>query len=95
MASILTDIVPARYRKIAYLVFALIGLVLGAIQVGYGAASVAQPTWLVVALAVAPFVGSTLGFAAASNVATEAPATDEAARAPRSSGRRRRALANR
>jgi len=63
----LTDIIPAAWRKIAYAVYALIGLALGAIQVGFSAAEAAQPVWLTVALAVFAFVGAGLGLTAASN----------------------------
>lgn len=63
----LHDIIPAAHRKIAYAVFALIGVVLGAVQVGYGAAEAGQPTWLTVALAVYAFVGGAVGLTARSN----------------------------
>jgi hypothetical protein len=75
MVNPLIGIVPAPYRKTAYSIFALIGVVLGAIQVGYGAASAHQPTWLVVALAVYAFVGGGLGLTAASNVQPETETT--------------------
>ena len=70
MANPLEDIVPAETRKKAYAVYALIGVVLGAIQVGYGAASAGQPTWLGVSLAVYSFLGGPLGLTAYSNVKT-------------------------
>lgn len=54
-------------RAKLYLGFAVVGVALGAIQVGYGAASVDQPTWLTVALAVYVFAGPALGLTAASN----------------------------
>ena len=72
MANLLTDILPAGYRKVAYAVVALIGLILGAIQVAYGAASAGQPTWLTVALAVYAFVGGALGLTARANVQPDA-----------------------
>jgi hypothetical protein len=68
MASPLTDIVAAPYRKIAYRVFAVLGVILGAVQVGYGAASAPQPSWLLIALSVCAFLGGAFGFTAASNV---------------------------
>jgi len=70
MASPLEDIVAAKSRKKMYAAFALIGVLLGAIQVGYGAASAGQPTWLGVALAVYSFLGPPLGLTAYSNVKT-------------------------
>ena len=39
---------PPEIRAKLYLGFAVVGVALGAIQVGYGAASVDQPTWLTV-----------------------------------------------
>lgn len=65
----LQDIVPAHYRKIAYAAYALIGVLLGAIQVGYGAAEAGQPVPLTVALAVYAFLGGALGVTAAANTA--------------------------
>lgn len=58
---------PPEIRAKLYLGFAVVGVALGAIQVGYGAASVDQPTWLTVALAVYVFAGPALGLTAASN----------------------------
>lgn len=66
----LTDILPPAQRRIAYVVFALLGVAVGAIQVGYGAAETSQPTWLTVALAVYAFLGGALGMTAASNTPT-------------------------
>lgn len=63
----LTDILPPRARQAVYAVYALIGVILGAIQVAY--LNVAgQPTWLTVALAVFGFIGTALGATAASNI---------------------------
>ena len=61
---------PPEIRAKLYLGFAVVGVALGAIQVGYGAASVDQPTWLTVSLAVYAFVGPALGLTAASNTPT-------------------------
>lgn len=72
MANPLADILPPATRKKLYAVYALIGVVLGAIQVGYGAASAGQPTWLGVALAVYSFLGAPLGLTAYANVKTAA-----------------------
>lgn len=63
----LTDIIPASYRKIAYAVFAVLGVIIGAVQVGYAAAEAGQPVALTVVLAVYAFVGGALGFTAAQN----------------------------
>lgn len=61
--SILTDILPPQYRKVLYVVYALVGLILGAYQV------VVEPAWLTDALAVYAFVGAALGLTAGANVA--------------------------
>lgn len=55
-------------RKKIYAVYAIIGLALGSVQVGYSAAEAGQPVWLTVALAVFAYVGGAVGFAAQSNV---------------------------
>lgn len=56
--------IPAKTRKPIYGAFAVIGVVIGAIQVGYAAVDVANPQWLIVALAVFPFVAGAVGFTA-------------------------------
>jgi hypothetical protein len=62
----LTDILPAAARKKVYAIYALVGVVLGALQVAY--LNIAgQPQWLTVALAVYGFLGTALGATAASN----------------------------
>lgn len=67
MSNPLVDIVPAAVRKIAYAVYATVGLILGCIQVGISAAGGGQPVWFNVSLAVFAFLGGALGFTAASN----------------------------
>lgn len=69
----LTNILPPQTRATLYAAFAVTGLLLGAIQVGYAAADSGQPTALTVALAVYAFVGGALGFTAQANT----PATAE------------------
>src|SRR5690625_6488566 len=54
-------------RKTAYYVYGLIGVAIGAIQVGYSAAELGQPTWLTVALAVFSFIGAAFGITAGQN----------------------------
>lgn len=54
-------------RKTAYYLYGLIGLTIGAIQVGYSAAELGQPTWLTVALAVFGFIGAAFGITAGQN----------------------------
>lgn len=67
MGNPLTDVLPATYRKIAYLIYGLVGVGIGATQVGFVAANADQPTWLTVALAVFAYIGIALGFTAAAN----------------------------
>ncbi len=57
-----------RLRRILYVAYALAGLVLGSIAVGYGAADTSLPTWLPVALAVYAYLGGAFGFGAQSKV---------------------------
>ncbi len=65
----LTDILPAKYRKIAYVVYAAVGAVLGAVQAVVVATSdTPQPQWLTIALAVYGALGVLFGATAASNV---------------------------
>lgn len=59
-------------RKPVYQVFAGLGLVLGAVQVGFAAAEVGQPVWLTVSLAVYAFLGAA-GFAVAQANTNEPP----------------------
>jgi len=65
------DIVTGKTRRIIYVAYAIIGLVIGATQVGYSAAEAGQPEWLTIALAVFGFLGTAFGFTASSNTDTE------------------------
>jgi hypothetical protein len=67
--------IPAHVRGILYSVFALIGLGLGATQVGFASANSGQPTWLTVALAAFAFIGTSVGYTAASNTPAAPSAT--------------------
>lgn len=68
MSNPLTDVIPAAARKYVYALFALIGLILGSVQVYIAAqADPTQPGWLNGALAVYAFVSVGIGFTAASN----------------------------
>src|SRR5699024_12636725 len=58
-------------RKTAYYIYGLIGVAIGAIQVGYSAAELGQPTWLTVALAVFSFIGAAFGITAGPNTPKE------------------------
>lgn len=60
--------IPPAVRSSLYIVSALVGLALGATQVGYQAAEAGFPTWLKVALSVYAFLAGALGLTAASNM---------------------------
>ena len=66
-AKELITTLPENARRWIYSAYAVVGLGLGATQVGYSAAEAGQPTWLIVALAVFAFIGTALGFTAAQN----------------------------
>lgn len=59
--------IPAKVRGPIYALYALLGIAVGATQVGYSAADLSQPTWLTVALAVYAFLGTAIGYTAAAN----------------------------
>lgn len=68
----MTDILTPAARKIAYRVYSLVALVLGAIQVGIAATpNTAQPAWLTTSFAVLAFVGTAFGLVAQANVKDE------------------------
>ena len=73
MQTPLTGIFTPSIRQKIYFVYALVGVVLGAIQVAYSSLQIGQPPWLVVALAVFAFIGGPLGLTAASNVLKHDP----------------------
>ena len=62
-----TVALPPKARAIVYYVYGCIMLLLGSTQVGYSAASLSQPTWLTVSLAVSAFLGVGFSLTAASN----------------------------
>jgi len=76
----LTDIIPAAWRKGVYAAYALAIVALGAIAAGFAAAQLSQPSWIIVAGAVLLYVGAAIGATAASN--TPAPVPKHAADEP-------------
>lgn len=70
-AKELITALPETARRYIYSAYAVIGLALGATQVGFSAAEAGQPVWLVVAMAVFAFIGTALGFTAAQNTGAE------------------------
>lgn len=61
----LNEIIPAAWRKPTYVIYALIGVALGAIATGYGPDSV--PEWHAVTTSVFLYVGGAFGLTAAAN----------------------------
>ena len=59
--------IPAAWRKPIYGAFAVVGVIIGAIQVGFAAAEAGNPLWLNITLAVFPFVAGAVGFTASAN----------------------------
>jgi hypothetical protein len=55
-------------RKVAYNVSTILGIALGAVQVGFASLNAGQPKWLTAALAVYAFIAGALGILAAKNV---------------------------
>lgn len=69
---------PIKWRLGIYTALALIGLALGALNVGMLAAGAMVPGWLTGALAAVPFLLTGLGFTAATHV----PAAPDAEKRP-------------
>ena len=69
----ISTFIPASWRKPIYGAFAVAGVVIGAIQVGIAAIGAANPEWLLVVLAVVPFVAGAIGFTASANTDTSIP----------------------
>ena len=65
--------IPASWRKPIYGAFAVAGVVIGAIQVGFSAAEIGNPLWLNITLAVFPFLAGAVGFTASANTDTSIP----------------------
>lgn len=63
--------IPPKVRSALYFISFLVGVGLGATQVGYQAAEAGFPVWLKVALSVYAFIAATLGLTAASNTPAE------------------------
>ena len=69
----ISSYIPAAWRKPIYGAFAVLGVVIGAIQVGIAAIGAANPEWLLVVLAVFPFLAGAVGFTASANTDTSIP----------------------
>ena len=67
----LKDILPPKLRKPIYAIYAIVGFIVGCIQVGFSAAEMGHPVWLTVAWAVYGFSGSAIGVVASANTNEE------------------------
>jgi peptidoglycan/LPS O-acetylase OafA/YrhL len=74
MNTPMTNIASPARRQAAYLVYTVLALISGALQVAYSSGGWPQPVWLTVSIAVLSFLGGALGFTAASNVKPDVPA---------------------
>lgn len=70
-AKELVQNLPENVRRWVYSGFAVIGVAIGATQVGFAAAELGQPIALTVALSVYAFVGGAFGLTAATNVGSK------------------------
>jgi peptidoglycan/LPS O-acetylase OafA/YrhL len=73
MNTPMTNFPSPRIRRTAYLLYTVIALISGALQVAYSSGGWGQPVWLTVGVAVLAFLGGALGFTAASNVNLDPP----------------------
>lgn len=67
------DILPPSQRRKAYLIFACVLFILGAIGTGFDAAGAEFPLWLDIANRVALFTGTAFGFVAGGNTPEPEP----------------------
>ena len=65
--------IPEKYRNLFYLVFGVLGVVLGATAVGFATAGVAVPVWFKVATAVYAFLGGPAALTARANLPSQRP----------------------
>ena len=69
----LVDIIPAEWRKPIYAIYAVLGVILGAVQIALDP----DPSWLMTTMAVYAFVGGAIGFVPSANtIPTKAVAVD-------------------
>jgi protein-S-isoprenylcysteine O-methyltransferase Ste14 len=66
----LEDLLNPKQRKVFYAVFGLVGVLLGALAVGFAAAATV-PVWLTTATAVYAFLGGAFGATAQANTPSE------------------------
>ena len=73
MKTPMTNFLSPAFRQTAYLVYTVVAVISGALQVAYSTGGWGQPVWLTVGVAVLSFLGGALGFTAASNVKPDVP----------------------
>lgn len=69
----LKDLISAQWRKRVYVTFAVVGILIGATQVGFASAGLALPVAVIVAKGIYAYLGVAVGAVAASNVAPRKP----------------------
>jgi hypothetical protein len=69
----LTNIIPASWRKGVYATYALAATAEGAMLTAYSTIHALTPSWLLIAMSVTVYVGIAVGAVAASNVPAPAP----------------------
>jgi hypothetical protein len=69
----LLQAIPEKYRNLFYLLFGLVGVLLGATAVGFATAGVAIPVWFKVASAVYAFLGGPTALTARANLPSQRP----------------------
>lgn len=74
--NILTQI-PAAYRRVLYLTYAVTLVLVGATQVIFASLENGQPAWLTAAINVLAYLGGALGLTAASNVSLSDELSDD------------------
>lgn len=72
----ISSYIPASWRKPIYGAFAVVSVLIGAIQVGIAAVGSENPEWLLVVLAVFPFLATAVGFTASANTNNDLDVAD-------------------
>jgi hypothetical protein len=67
----MSNILNAKARRIAYIAFTIVGVLLGTVQVYFTTQYGEQPTWLATAFAVYGYLTVAFGVTAATNIAVE------------------------
>lgn len=67
----LLQAIPEQYRGIAYSLFGVVGVILGATVVGFLSAGAGIPTWLQVASAIYAFLGGPAALTARANMPSQ------------------------